>query len=245
MEEKIFRVGELAKRTGLTVRTLHHWEAVGLLSPSQRTDAGHRLYCTTDIRRLQRITSLRALGMSLPQIRDLLTRSSPSLEDVLTKHRNQLKEQRRKLEGLEERLDLLLSRLSDGSAVTDEELLETMEMMTMIEKHFTPEQLAELKKREEALGPDAIREAQEAWPRLIAAVKEEMAKGTDPSSDAVQALAKEWTGLIQAFSGGNPGIESSLAGMYKAEPDMAARQGLDPALFQYIGAAIRAGTQEG
>lgn len=115
----------------------------------------------------------------------------------------------------------------------------------MIEKHFTPEQLEELKQREEALGPDAIREAQEAWPRLIAAVKEEMEKGTDPASEKGQALAAEWTGLIQAFSGGNAGIEGSLAGRYKAEPDMAAQQGMDPGLFQYIGAAIRAGEKDG
>ena len=245
MEERILRIGEIAKRAGLTVRTLHHWEAVGLLSPSQRTSAGHRLYRTAEIRRLQRIASLRALGMSLHQIRDLLTRRSPTLEEVLTNHRDQLREQRRKLEGLEQRLDSILSRLSDGTAVTDEELLETMEMMAMIEKHFSPEQLEELKKREEALGPEAIREAQEAWPRLIAAVKEEMKKGTDPASEVVQALAKEWTGLIQAFSGGDTGIEASLAGMYKAEPDIAAQQGMDPGLFQYIGAAIRAGAQEG
>ena len=245
MEEKNLRVGELAKRTGLTVRTLHHWEAVGLLAPSRRTSAGHRLYSSAEIRRLQRITSLRALGMSLQQIGELLARNSPSLEEVLTRHRNQIRDQRNRLEGLQKRLDHFLSRLANGTNVTDEELLETMEQMTMIEKHFTPEQLEELKKREEALGPDAIREAQETWPVLIAAVKAEMEKGTDPRSEVVQALAKQWTGLIQAFSGGNAGIEASLAGMYKAEPDMAAQQGMDPGLFQYIGAAIRAGSTEG
>lgn len=245
MEEKTLRVGELAKRTSLTVRTLHHWEAVGLLTPSRRTRVGHRLYSTTEIRRLQRITSLRALGMSLQQIGALLDRKSPSLEEVLTKHRDQLREQRRNLKGMEERLDRILSRLAEGTPVTDEDLLETMEKMAMLEKHFTPEQLEELKKREEELGPDAIQEAQEAWPILIAAVKEEMEKGTDPASEAVQALAKKWTGLIQAFSGGNAGIESSVAGMYKAEPEMAAQQGMDPSLFQYIGAAIRAGSGEG
>jgi hypothetical protein len=134
--------------------------------------------------------------------------------------------------------------LADGTHVTDEDLLENMEKMAMIEKHFTPEQLEELKKREEELGPDAIQEAQGAWPLLIAAVKEEMEKGTDPASEAVQALAKRWTGLIQAFSGGNAGIEASLGGMYKAEPGMAAQQGMDPGLFQYIGAAMRAGSKE-
>jgi len=110
----------------------------------------------------------------------------------------------------------------------------------MIEKHFSPEQLETLKKRQEALGPEAIRAAQEEWPRLIVSVREEMEKGTDPGSEEVQALAKRWKSLIQAFSGGNSEIETSVAGMYQAEPDMAAQQGLDPALFKYIGAAMRA-----
>ncbi len=110
----------------------------------------------------------------------------------------------------------------------------------MIEKHFSPEQLEALKKREAALGPEAIRGAQEEWPRLIAAVREAMEKGTDPASDQVQALAKRWKGLIQAFSGGDSTIEASLSGMYKAEPDKAAQQGLDPELFRYIGAAMKA-----
>ena len=245
MEEDVLKVGELARRTGLTVRTLHHWEAVGLIVPRQRNRAGHRLFGTTEIRRLQRITSLRTLGMSLNQIKTLLAQRPPTLEEVLKNHRESIREQRRLLEGMEERLDRILSRLADGATVADEELLETMEKMAMIEKHFSPEQLEELKKREEALGPEAIREAQEAWPTLIARVREEMEKGTDPSSETVQALAKEWNGLIKAFSGGNTEIEASLAGMYSTEPGMAAQQGMDPALFQYIGTAMRALSQGG
>ncbi len=137
-----------------------------------------------------------------------------------------------------------LGLLADGDVVSEEDLLMTMERMTMIDKHFSPEQLESLKKREEALGPEAIRAAQEEWPRLISSVKEEMEKGTAPGSEEVQILAKRWAALIQAFSGGDSQIETSLAGMYQQEPDMAAQQGLDPALFQYIGKAMRAGTEE-
>ncbi len=120
-----------------------------------------------------------------------------------------------------------------------------MEKMVMIEKHFSPEQLEALRKRGEALGPEALQAAQEEWPRLIASVREEMEKGTDPASDQVQLLANRWTALIQAFSGGDSQIEASLAGMYQAEPDAAAQQGLDPALFKYIGAAMREGGKGG
>jgi DNA-binding transcriptional MerR regulator len=235
------RVGELAGRTGLTVRTLHHWDEVGLLRPGRRTAAGHRLYGPTEVRRLQKIISLRALGLGLDEIASHLDGRRATLEAILRAHRESLRNQRSLLEDLETRLDRILNATSGGRTITDDELLETMEAITMFEKYYTPEQLEQLKRREEALGPEAIQEAQEEWPRLISAVKEAMEKGEDPASPAVQELAQRWSALVKAFSGGDAGIEKSLATMYKSEPDMAAKEGLDPALFEYIGAAMRAG----
>jgi DNA-binding transcriptional MerR regulator len=69
-----WKVGELAKQTGLSVRTLHYYDEIGLLSPSQRTEAGHRLYTADDIVRLQQVKSLRHLGFTLKEIRDYLNR---------------------------------------------------------------------------------------------------------------------------------------------------------------------------
>src|SRR6516165_7425563 len=66
------KIGELARRTGLTVRTLHHYDAIGLLHPSLHTEAGHRLYTADDIARLQQVLSLRQLGFSLDQVRECL-----------------------------------------------------------------------------------------------------------------------------------------------------------------------------
>ena len=62
MRFEALKVGELARRTGLTVRTLHHYDAIGLLRPSLHTEAGYRLYTAGDIARLQQVISLRQLG---------------------------------------------------------------------------------------------------------------------------------------------------------------------------------------
>ena len=69
MRFEALKVGELAKRTGLTVRTLHHYDAIGLLKPSLHTEAGYRLYTANDIARLQQVLSLRQLGFSLDEVR--------------------------------------------------------------------------------------------------------------------------------------------------------------------------------
>lgn len=70
--DRTWRIGELARETGLTVRTLHHYDQLGLLSPPARTEGGHRCYASSDVRRLHRIVALRSLGISLEQVGTLL-----------------------------------------------------------------------------------------------------------------------------------------------------------------------------
>ena len=74
MKFEALQVGELAKITGLTIRTLHHYDEIALLKPSLRTEAGYRVYTAADVARLQHILSLRQLGFSLNEIRDCLDR---------------------------------------------------------------------------------------------------------------------------------------------------------------------------
>lgn len=77
------KVGALADRTGLTVRTLHHYDEIGLLSPSARTPSGHRLYGDQEIVRLQQIASLKHLGLPLDEIKVCLGSPEYSLERTL------------------------------------------------------------------------------------------------------------------------------------------------------------------
>src|SRR5437879_10705792 len=100
------KVGELAKRTGLTIRTLHHYDEIGLLRPSLHTESGHRLYAAGDVVRLQQVLSLRQLGFSLEEIRGCLDRPGFSTLEVIRLHRARLRDQialqRRLCERLEE-----------------------------------------------------------------------------------------------------------------------------------------------
>src|SRR5918912_4063971 len=67
-----YAVGEVARMSGVTVRTLHHYDEIGLLRPSERSDAGYRLYSDADLRRLYRVVAFRRLGFALDQIGALL-----------------------------------------------------------------------------------------------------------------------------------------------------------------------------
>src|SRR5947207_11101539 len=87
------KVGELARRTGLTVRTLHHYDEIGLLRPSLHTEAGHRLYTAGDVARLQQVLSLRQLGFSLEQICACLDGPGFAPLEVIRLHVARLREQ--------------------------------------------------------------------------------------------------------------------------------------------------------
>src|SRR4051794_13313936 len=107
MRPEATRVGELAKRTGVSVRTLHYYEEVGVLAPSARSAAGYRLYGPADIARLQQILSLRHLGFSLEQIRECLGGGNVPLVRVIEMHLAGLREQIALHEQLCERLETI------------------------------------------------------------------------------------------------------------------------------------------
>ena len=89
---EVWKVGELARSTGLTVRTLHHYDQVGLVQPSGRTVAGHRLYDAGDVQRLYQVVRLRALGLSLEAVRAVLA-GPPNVQTLLHEHLARLDQQ--------------------------------------------------------------------------------------------------------------------------------------------------------
>lgn len=238
MKKKWWRVGELAKQAGLSVRTLHYYDEIGLLSPTQHSVAGYRLYSSADITRLHQIQSLKQLGFSLEKIQQLLGQEDCSLLQVVQWHMQYLEQQIANQQQLYHRLEKIAGSLVRQEQVSVEKLIETMEAMNMFEKYFTQEQLADLERRREIVGEDRLKAVGQEWPVLIAEVRAEMEKGTDTSSSVVQALAKRWIGLINEFTGGNPQHAQSLQAMYQQEQSVTAKTGLDPEIMSYIGKAI-------
>lgn len=235
--KKLLRVGELASRTGLTVRTLHHYDEIGLLSPSCRGDSGYRLYGSKDVARLMQIVSLRQLGLSLAEIRDCLADPEQTLERTLDLHLNRLRQQIGEQQRLVERLEAVRRHLDEAAEPSVEELTETLEMMTMFEKYYTKEQLEALAERREQVGDARIQEVQAEWPRLIAEVREAMERGEDPASEHAQGLAQRWAALVREFTGGDPAIAASVRNLYQNEESMRQRSGLDPEIMAYIARA--------
>jgi MerR family transcriptional regulator, thiopeptide resistance regulator len=235
------RIGEVAKATRLTVRTLHHYDEIGLLVPSDRSAAGYRLYTGDDIRRLYRILALRSMGFSLDEIAATLLHEGEDPRPAVRRHLERIDEQLRLGRRLRTRLARILDMLDHADEPSGDQFIEAIEVMTRMERYYTPDQLEQLERRAESIGEDGLRRAEADWADVIAAVEAERAAGTDPADARLDPLVERWTGLIEQFTGGDPGIRASLQRMYDTEgPERASRGAVSAETMDYARRAIEA-----
>jgi cob(I)alamin adenosyltransferase len=128
---RFWTVGELAKAAGVTVRTLHHYDDLGLLRPTERSEAGYRIYDEQGVDRLYRILVLRDLGFPLSEVASLLDADAGSLDAATRAQLDRTEQGIAEAESLRGRLTGLLRAQEQPRGPTSEELIETMEAMSM------------------------------------------------------------------------------------------------------------------
>jgi DNA-binding transcriptional MerR regulator len=230
------KVGELATRTGVSVRALHHYDEIGLLRP-RHTSSGHRIYDQADVERLLKIKALRQLGFSLEEIARTLNRRDFSLRDALSLRLTKLREEVASRQALLRRLEAVVRHIDTSKSLSTETIFETMEAMMNIESYFTPEQLDELRKHRTAMGEEALKKAHANWRALLGEVQMAMERGADPASPQVQELAVRWAELGRAFTGGNPDIAQAIRKMvFDESQPQATFDGIEGALIRDAGA---------
>ena len=131
--EVVWKVGELARLTGLTVRALHHYDEIGLLVPARRSSSGHRLYDGADAARLYRICALRRLGFPLGRIAEVLDQPQWQLKDVVGSHLVDTRRTAAVASRLASRLSALETALDDVDRLSAEQLFSTIEEMNMLD----------------------------------------------------------------------------------------------------------------
>ena len=159
----LLKVGEIAKKTGLTVRALHHYDDIGLLTASCRSDTGYRLYTHDDLMQLQKIKSLQSLGFSLEEIARIIQSDAESLSDILNKHLNNLVQHIEQQQVLIQRLQNLVDVIQQGQSPTVEMLLDTLRVTIMFEKYYSPDQMAKLAEIRDEIGEESIKEMEQEW----------------------------------------------------------------------------------
>lgn len=199
-----YRVGEFASLTGVTVRALQHYDHLGLLTP-KRTNSGHRVYTETDRRRVRHILALRAVGMSLQQIADLLGGSPSRLPEAFRAQRARLEQSRA---GIDEAIRVL-QQLDASGAAAGESLLDRLaagvEMQDALESmraYFSDEAWTKWGERYFHDWPSA------AWRAVFREI--EASLDVDPECDHAQQLLQRATALWDADLGSDDALRRAV-----------------------------------
>ncbi|NUR72342.1 MAG: MerR family transcriptional regulator [Hamadaea sp.] len=204
MEQRRWRVGELAAATGLTVRALHHFDEIGLLRAAERSSAGHRLYTPADLRRLYRIVALRQLGIPLGDIGHSLDGEPDDLAYAVSRQLEHAEAELTRWEAVRRRLTKLSAALRQ-SDLPVRELLDTMEVIVR-ERYFSDEQLARMKERHSA----GFGEWMASITALDQRAAELVATEVDPSADEARELVRRWNAVMAEMSGGDRSIVARM-----------------------------------
>ena|ERR1035438_8809907 len=217
-QEPMYRSRQFADLAGVTVRTLHHYDRLGLLKP-RRTAAGFRVYQARDLERLEQIIALKFLGLPLGRIGALLDREALALPDALRMQRSVLEEKRRLLDRAiaalrEAEVSIRGSQPADTGVL--KKIIEAIEMQNntdWLARYQTPEAKAKMEARKGEWTPEMQQRVTAQWRELFAEV--EAALGKDPASEQVQALADRWTALVEGFTKRDPDLTQSASRAWK------------------------------
>ena len=228
----MLKVGELAALANLTVRTLHHYDGIGLLRPSARSDAGYRLYDRDDVARLHRIQALRAFGLSLADIALTLDSPAGSPLAIVDRQLEALETRMAEARRLRDQLLRVRAQLVQGSAPDLSTWLttleNTMDMINVYERYFTKEELERLP----MVRSDA---AQAQWQAMVEQVRGLIESQVPPNSDGAKAFALRWLQTFDRDTGGDAALQAKLNAMVEREQDAV---GMPAQIFGYVKAAV-------
>ncbi len=214
-QTRLYQTKEFAAKAGVTPRTLHFYDRLGLLKPATRTESGYRLYGEAELVRLEQILALRFVGLGLDQIKKLLEGPPQPLIVALRMQRIMIvQEQARLQQAIDaiERAERVLALSSDENRwAALQHVIEVLRMerdWSWTDNYYTDEDREKLADIRKTTSKETIERGEREWAELIAEV--EASTHEDPQSDHAQSLARRWKDLVQQFTKGDQGISKGL-----------------------------------
>ena len=240
--EGYMRIGELAKKAGVTVRALQYYDKEGLLTPSGASEGGFRLYTYKDGAKLAQILLMKQLGFSLGEIKQRLTSlDTPSdVVNVLTEHAAKIRSKIEQLSASLAEIEALRDEIAQMETVDIKRLMAILMNLQMNNKHywmvkyFDPEDLDKISK---SMSVEQAGKIIEASNRLMDQALKYQKEGIAPESEQGQAFAKEFWDTMMESVGGNMELlqkMSEIAELDNSEEFQQAKLFLGPAIELYV-----------
>lgn len=245
-------VGEVAALARVTVRALHHYDEIALVSPSGRSEAGYRLYSDADLERLQQVLFYRELGFALDDIREAMTAPDFDRAAALREQRRLLEEQGERLQAMIDAVDAAIAAHEGGYVMNENEMFEVFDGFDP--REFEPEV------RERWGDTEAYRQSHERarqyskddWLRMKAEVDainqsfiQSLDSGAASTSTVAMGVAEEHRQHITRwFYECQPEMHRGLGELFVQDPRFAATwDALRPGLAEYVSAAFIANAE--
>jgi MerR family transcriptional regulator, thiopeptide resistance regulator len=240
----MFTVRQLSKLAGVTPRTLHHYDAIGLLKPSRIGENGYRYYDENALIRLQQILFYRELDLSLEDIKEIVSRRKFDVMGALRSHKDALKAQVARLNRLIRTVDKTLEYLKGEKLMSEKDLFYGFSEEEQEKYALEAEQL---------YGGETVRASNRKWKAYSTAEKERImaeAKAVyidliavitrGPGHPEVQALIARWHGNMENFWSPTDEQLLALANSYNSDPRFRANfNNMDPRLSKFIRDAVK------
>jgi len=214
-EEKLFTIGDLAKKAGVTVRTLQFYDRSGLLK-STLSAGGRRMFNRDGVLRLSQILFLKSFGFSLEEIRDRLLpqKSAEELETIFTQQKNVLRAQISQMQKVADMMDKVIDELRAGGEIGIDKLFVMMKLMregnpySFILRYLGNDQFKSIINRFENTeqSDEYVKNSEEIFARLFELYK----NGADPAGDEGQQFAADWWRMVEDFTAGDKDLLAKL-----------------------------------
>jgi DNA-binding transcriptional MerR regulator len=237
VDRKHYTTSQFAQKAAVTARTLRFYDKVGLLSPSEYTEAGHRLYSDEDLWSLQQILALKFLGFSLEEIKVCLQKNPERLQEALVMQKAMMREKRSQLDAVLRAIEKAEELLKRNQRDFESIMIDVIRVMHMeqdqawVKKYLTEEQqqkLAEISQKSYSLevaqklavwGENWTEEdqqrASQQWDAVFAELRRLVAERKDPTGVEGQALAKQHSELIKQLTRGDADVEAGVKQWWK------------------------------
>jgi DNA-binding transcriptional MerR regulator len=230
----LLKIGELAKRTGVTIRALRHYDEIGLLSPSSRSEGGFRLYSLEDVGKLYRIQALCRLNLPLAEVQEILTAGKATFPEIMEKQIAFLNRQISHAVALRDHLAELQSRLHQPAALTIDDWVAALAQMSAVSKYFNDDERRALVAQRASVNETYDKEKA----ALITSLQQLMTQGVSADTDEAQELAFRWIQLLMAEVGGDEGLLMKYYAMQWNEDSLQLISGIDQSGMTYISHAM-------
>lgn len=239
-EDNVYSIGQLSKKTGVTVRTLDYYDEIKLLKPSSATEGGHRLYNEGDVLRLQQILALKYMGFSLEQIKRNLNESVATWEQSLEQQLSMIREQQKELQELEQALSGVLYSIQLEEEIKWPLIFDIIRLFQrdkdvvnhLYEKYFNEEEQKKIMSLQTERNKDDVQE----WARIIHDVRAVL--NENPESEKVQQLAEQWMKKVHDMFDDDHVLKGKMWDVIKDHSGSVAFYPMDEEIVQFMERAI-------